>query len=148
MEKHKKNCQCYACTHGMDAALKKQQELIKKFGFMVHYVPGDCNYPNHTNIHTHGVWESFNHLDFQMCFPLPMETVTGIFHNIVNQIKEGKVFEPGNKYGKIVDNYLVEFILAIEAGRTVLRLLVPNAQGNYSGMAHGVQLTMTGIAND
>lgn len=60
--------------------------------------------------------------------------------NIVENIKKGTVYEPGNKYDKIIQNYKVEFINAKESGRSVLRLLIPDANGKYEGV-YAEQLT-------
>lgn len=138
--KHK-NCECYVCKFGQAAANKFEADAIKKYGFYIHFVPNDCGCPHHMNIHTHGILEVFKHKDLQICFPLPQQVALETLHNVVHYIKDGKTFVSGKKYSGIIRNYNIEFIDAIECGREVLRLLVPNKEGTYAG-EFGLQLTM------
>lgn len=115
----------------------KNDELMEKYGWVVHYVahPGE-EWDGFMNAHTHGVKEKFNHLDLQIVFPLPYEIGMGIFHNIVNQIEEGKTFESctegGGNYSEILDGYDVCFLKVKEeeTGRELLRVILPDVDGN------------------
>jgi hypothetical protein len=143
----KDNCECYRCKYGEAAYKKWVKEETAKHGFIVEMVTHDCNCPNHTNYHTHGIFENFKHLDFQICFPLPENLIGYTFHELVNAIKAGKKFEVGIKYPDIL-RCEIEFINAIEDLRPVLRLLVPDKYGKYPPGPFGKQLTMTGVIND
>ena len=136
------NCECYICKFGMKAAKEFERKAIEKYGFYIHFVPGDCACPNHINIHTHGIAEVFGHMDLQICLPLTEGQALPILHNAVNMIKEGEVFEPGRKYSGIAENYNIEFIEAIETNRRVLRMLLPNKHGNYAGVIYAAQKSL------
>lgn len=139
--KHKKeNCDCVYCKHGQEAADKMQKEAIDKFGWTAHYVVDDPDCPYGVNAHTHNVYESFGHKDFQICFNIKPELINTLFFNLVNDVKSGKKYESGKKYDGVLNNYQVEFLDAKECGRDVLRLLIPDENGKYEGM-YSEQLT-------
>lgn len=141
---HPFKCKCFVCQHGKKALQKVEIKSMKKYGWYAHLVFDDCDFPNHTNFHTHGVYESFGHLDFQCCFPFPDPNILmTILHAIVNDIKGGRSFIANVGYdGYIQGGYLVRFMEATENDRIVLRLLVPNAQGTYEGGPFAEQLRM------
>ncbi|PUZ21316.1 hypothetical protein DCC81_25245 [Chitinophaga parva] len=132
-----------------DDALTKQenwqQEILREYGWYVHFVPNDEMFPNHINFHTHGLEESFNHPDLQMCFPLDTKIAHGIFSDAVTFIREGKSFRTGVKYTGVIEGDLsVEFIEAKEGGRTVLRMIFPNREGTYEGQIFAAQFEGSG----
>jgi hypothetical protein len=73
---HKDGEECEACKLGLDVVLQKEQALMKKYGWLVHFVPGSEGVPFGMNIHTHGLLESFGHLDLQICLNMPHGTNT------------------------------------------------------------------------
>lgn len=139
MKNNHKDCECFACKYGTDALLKMQEEAVKKHGWYAHIVQ-DPRCPANTNIHTHHVMESFGHKDFQICLNINPNTSHGLLADAVNEVKKGVKFEPGKKYDNIIKNYKVEFIEAIEEGRSVLRMLIPDENGEYKGV-YAEQLT-------
>jgi thiaminase len=128
------------CELGREAVEKMQEDCIKKYGWYAHYIMDDNNCPANTNAHTHHVLESFGHKDFQICLNVKPEIFNMIFTSLVDEVKKGAKYESGKKYGKIIDGYKVEFIDAIESGRSVLRVLIPDENGKYKG-PYAVQLT-------
>lgn len=108
---------------------KKQ---VEKHGWYVHYVTSDDDEsPTGTNIHTHGIRETFNHPDLQIVIPLPQEVVMSVLHVAVNRIKEGESFSEGMRRSNILaGDYDVTFIKAKENGREVIRIVLPDADGN------------------
>lgn len=110
-----------------------EAEMIEKYGFYSHYVFE--TYENElnglANIHTHGLKESFNHMDLQIVLPLEPQTVNGLLHTIVNNIKEGKVYKSGKLYDDVIENYCVMFKKFKEHDRDVLRLLLPDKDGFF-----------------
>lgn len=121
------------------------REMMKKNGWYVHYIPDDSQFPNAINFHTHGIAESFGHLDLQICFPLPPTVAHQIFSMLVDNIKEGYQYLPGIKYPEIIQgDLLVEFMETVECGRPVLRIIFPDKDGTYSGPAFSSQFE-TGI---
>lgn len=104
---------------------------MEKFGFYIHVVPkGDDQSPTGFNAHSHGLSESFKHLDIQIVVPLPKKIALGVFHSVVDLIREGARFKVGKRYSNIILNYDVMFIPAIECNRKVLRMILPDPQGN------------------
>jgi hypothetical protein len=63
-----------------------------------------------------------------------------ILVGVVDKIKEGVKYESGKKYAGIIDGFKLEFLDAIEGGRPVLRILIPDEKGKYSG-PYAEQLT-------
>jgi hypothetical protein len=98
------------------------ESLIEKYGWASHYVPLD---QYHINYHTHGVQENYNHYDLQIVLPLEMGTANGLAGRIIEDIKQGKVFEPGMVYyGYLKEGYPITFKIYSECGRSVLRIIL------------------------
>lgn len=115
-------------------------KMMRQHGWYAHFVPGDEDFPNSINYHTHGVERSFGHADLQICFPIPPDTCHQIFSLVVDNIKEGARYLPGVQYPDIIDNDLkVAFIEAMECGRQVLRLIFPDKNGAYEGQIYQSQ---------
>lgn len=142
MKEHKRrhNCECLSCREGREAVKKMEAESIEKYGWFVHYVFDDKMCPSNINIHTHHVFESFGHKDIQVCLNLRPELIHQIIANVIEGIKQGIKYEPGRKYAGIIDNFKLEFIDAVENGRPILRLLIPDENGKYEGV-YATQLT-------
>jgi hypothetical protein len=121
----------------MDIADKiKQQdiEMMEKHGWYAHYVPSGDKTPTGANYHTHGLERSFGHRNIQIILPLEPKTAHDLTHAIIAKIKEGIRFEAGVDYTDIMQNdYKVRFIAARESGRDVLRLLIPDKEGEFKG---------------
>lgn len=114
------------------AYLEWQGDSLARFGFYVHGVQGvksDDSFG--VNYHTHGLAERFpGQLDLQITLPIRLEAAMAIFHAFVDQMKEGRRFRPGYlKPGVLLAP--VVCITAIESGRTVLRLVMPDPEGRW-----------------
>src|SRR5687768_1237376 len=126
----------------MEDLLEWEGQQMEKFGWFAHYVPGSPDYPNKTNYHTHGVPESFGHLDLQICLPIRHTLAHSIFTTVIDKIKEGQIFMEDMSYDKILKNYPLKFALAFESGRNVLRLLIPDEQGRLDAPIYNQQDNM------
>jgi len=116
------------------ALSKKQQESIEKAGWWAHIVPSGDNTPFGYNYHTHNFEEKFNHLNIQIVYPLPPDLAHALILDVIENIIEAKVkIQVGQKYEGVMANYKVEFIRAVETGRNVWRMVLPDANGGYSG---------------
>jgi hypothetical protein len=87
--------------------------------------------------------DTWKHPDVQIVVPMPQEVAHGVFWAVVEQIKEGKKFEPGTEYAGILEGYKVRFAWAREGsetqfkpgsqvqmvGRPVLRIILPDKDG-------------------
>lgn len=110
----------------------RELEWVGTFGFFTHFVAPRVGHPEDSpaQAHTHGLVESMNHPDLQIKFPLSGKTAQGVFHSVVDRIREGQRFEAGKDYDGILTNdYKVRMIEAIEDGRTVLRIILPPKSG-------------------
>jgi hypothetical protein len=128
-EKH----ECEACKNGIEHAIDKHNKAIETFGYVVHHVFGDPHYPFNTNVHSHGFLENLNHLDIQVCLPTDPQVLSEVFDNLSNKILSGQTFEVGKKYSDVVKDYEVTFAMTEEGGRNVLRMIVPDRNGNFKG---------------
>lgn len=106
----------------MEAMHKHFENLIKTHGWASHYVPLN---EYHINYHTHGLYENYDHYDLQIVLPLEMPEAHGVAGRIIDDIKKGKFFEPGQKYyGYLKEGYPIEFKEFIECDRSVLRVIL------------------------
>lgn len=139
---NEEKCQCEMCQFGSTFVEANEARFMQEYGWYAHFVPDDDDCPNGVNIHTHGIRHSFNHPDFQFCIGINPQHAMGILHLLVDKIKQGQTFSPGQPYYDIVENYPLQFIFAKECGRHVLRACVTNPQGNYEGEPYEAQFTM------
>ncbi len=129
--KHKSGQKCYACEHSMEELHKKEAECLKKDKFYVHLVAEEDG--RRINAHTHGLVENFSHPDLQIVAAIPPKIIMRIFWDIVGQLKEGKTFQDGKKYKGVIGNNLeVLFWKTRETGRDVLRIILPDSNGNLA----------------
>jgi hypothetical protein len=108
-----------------------EQAQYEKNGWVAHYVfDDDPQVPEGMiNCHTHGLVESLNHPDFQIVLPLPPETAHGILRTLVERIREGDQFRPGDLADEIIREYQVAFAMATECDRPVIRVILPASDG-------------------
>ena len=104
------------------------------YGFFIHGTP--ANDGEYMNFHTHGVPESFNHQDIQIVMPFDPGITAQVIHNIVDLIKNGNRFVNGSTSQDVLSEYrgkkqVVRFIDAVESGRQVLRVLIPDKNGFF-----------------
>jgi hypothetical protein len=128
-KKHDNKCEC--CENGVESVQQKEREFMEKVGWFSHIVLDDPDYPHGVNIHTHGMSESFNHKDIQICLPLDPKIAHWVFVTIYTRIKDGFIFTTGVEYDNVLENYNVKFIDAFEGDRYVLRLILPSPKGEY-----------------
>jgi len=123
------------CTseEALDAHEAWAADCMTKYGFYAHFVFDDDfdNSPSGVNLHTHGVTKSLGHPDFQITVSLPIEVASGIFHNLYDRVKAGDRFKEGDEAADILGGgFKVTFINAVECGRPVLRVILPDPKGN------------------
>lgn len=136
--------ECFGCSNGKEAMITWENEMMALHGWYVHCVPDDTEAPNNFNCHTHGISDTFNHPDLQICMPMRQKSFMGFFHLLVGRIRNGERFKPDVIYPDIMEgDYKVTFISATECGRPVLRLIFPNADGNHLGEKYQRQFMLT-----
>lgn len=87
---------------------------------------------NQVNYHTHGLYESHDHLDLQIVLPLNPFQGYLLFVQMIENIKEGAVYSDGEKI-VLRNPYDAPFIYLktfFEDDRKVLRLIFPDVNGN------------------
>lgn len=147
MKKHSEyieECECDFCKN-FEATKKKEAEMMKQCGWIVHYVFDDTSCPFNTNAHTHGLETKYKHLNIQICMPMKQEAAHGIFWNIVRRIEAGDKFIPGKRYDKIIVNYDVMFTYSFNDNKdeVLLRLIFPDANGRFDTAPFNKQLEGT-----
>jgi hypothetical protein len=138
------NCMCDACRLGTEEMERRYKEMLATSGWFTQYVQDDCDCPNHMNIHTHGVQESFSHPDFQICINLSPQVAHEILSLLVYRVKNGERFYVNTDYNDIGEGFTTRFIFAGEGGRVVLRLCVPNKENKFEGAEYEAQFKMVG----
>lgn len=109
--------------------LKWEMDMLKTYGWYVHIVQLETN-PNLANAHTHGIFESFGHLDFQIALSLPKNVYSYIFAELVERINDDKIFTDGMIVDDLLEKYNVKFLKYTESGRDVMRIIIPDRKGN------------------
>jgi hypothetical protein len=134
---HPPGCLCDECQLGIEAARRHNKRLMKKYGWVWHYVREGAATPTGFCAHTHGFPKKWGHPDFEIVCPLPMHVAQAIFNQLAHLIGcEKKRFGPGPRHpGVIANGYFVELMEshdAAEGGRDVLRIILPDALGRTS----------------
>lgn len=125
------------------------KQKIKEHGYYIHYAPPEGN-QDFVDYHTHGLEQSRNHKDFQVLLPagadilysqttyspmvaMPADftTICKIISGLVDLVDKGAVFQSGMELYEPIYNYSVKIVDSTENGRAVLRILLPDENGNY-----------------
>ena len=131
MSEHEENCECFICKNGPEKARQWEEKCMKSHGWYCHFIFDDKDSPYNRNVHSHGVLESFDHPDFQVMGAIHAETCHHIIAGVIDQVKDGKKFKSVDKLGNIVNDTMdILFIDAKECGRDVLRIILPDPDGN------------------
>ena len=127
---HDVECECYACKYGAGALVEQEIQSIEKFGWFMHMVKRDDNVGAGANSHTHGFDKKYQHPDIQITFPRgDPELVGQLLWCVADLLEEGKRFKAGDTSDKVIRDHIVLFANAVEDGRKVLRLILPDKAG-------------------
>lgn len=110
---------------------KQEEELIEKYGFVIHNVFPSSDDEILWSHHTHGLKENFNHMDLEIVLPINPNVVGGIFHSMVKQIKEGESFEDKLISNRVIQNYDVQLVKVNDGHRELLRIILPDVNGKF-----------------
>lgn len=72
---------------------KWEKQMIEEYGWYMDIIYAEEYDQIHSIYHTHGVKENFNHIDFQIVLNIDPEVANGIFFNLIEDIRNGKIFE-------------------------------------------------------
>lgn len=115
----------------LDEGLARQADQMKEHGWVAHHVYGDPARPGLTNSHTHGLAQNFGHMDLQIVIALEPDLLHWVLGRVVNRIKGGDRFAPGDVSDAILSaEHRVKFVEAAESGSPVLRIILPDPQGD------------------
>lgn len=106
--------------------------MSDNFNWIVHHVFGYDDAGNFANNHTHGM-EQYNHFDFQLVLNIDPKMAAAILNNLGIRVRDGDKFEPGSMVENIITHYAVRLDLKTEGIRPVLRVILPDPNGLYSG---------------
>lgn len=124
----KRRCDCIVCRKGMAAYRQWEAKMMAEYGFIYHTLEDDTTSPTRHNVHTHGLLKRFGHPDLQMIAQIPSEVACYYLETIVRRIKNAEQFKAGDHV--TLNGYACLFVNAIESGRPVLRIIVPDKDGN------------------
>ena len=111
---------------------KQHDELMKKNGFVVHYTfPGEDSEETNCDYHTHGIKESFGHMDLQIVLPIDPNIVAPIINSMVSLIKEGERYDDKLISDKVIRGYDVQLVKVNVRDRELLRVIIPDENGKF-----------------
>lgn len=84
------------------------------------------------NFHTHGM-ENYNHLDFQVVLNIDEQLACYILDTFANRVRAGERFQDGDYVKGIFEDCDVRLDNFEEAGRQVLRVIIPDANNLFPG---------------
>ena len=132
MKNKPKKLVCDMCENEIeDYAIWEAQQLAE-WGFYMHIVI-DADYensPSGFNAHTHGM-DHLNHPDFQITISIGQDVMSAIFHNLCAKVKKGMRFKDGDILDNVIGGgFKVRLSTATECGNEVLRVILPDLNGN------------------
>jgi hypothetical protein len=134
---HEHKCRCDACESGDspgDAKVTREAweaKMLAEYGWFADIVEDTSETRTGVSLHTHGLSEMVPpHRNLEIVFPLDPKILLPIVAKVVEKIKEGQKFEAGKDYGGFVKGYDIRFVEAEECGRPVLRIILPDKDGN------------------
>ena len=110
---------------------EKEIELINKYGFIIHNVFPDSEDEMLWSHHTHGVKESFNHMDLEIVLPINPNIANSVLHGMVESIKEGESFEDKTISDRVIRDYNVQLVKVTDGKRDLLRVILPDENGRF-----------------
>lgn len=120
--------QCDACDN-FEQFKAKEEEAMKKYGWVCHFVAEDDTTPTGANFHTHGFEKTFGCPDIQMVLPLNPELLHSLACCVVDLLKSGVKIHDGMFSDKVCQGFKVLFKSATECDRDVLRVILPDKNG-------------------
>lgn len=112
------------------AAKMREGLSMNMYGFFTHAVMPCEHHPDAVyNVHTHGLEKSNNHKDLQIVLPVDPRSAHKIIWIVVHLIEDGFKCIPGKRTSEVFEGADVEFMLAEETGRQVIRILLPDENG-------------------
>lgn len=111
---------------------RKEDSLLKRYGWFAHVIEDDPSVATGFNYHTHGFDRSLAHYDLQIVLPVPSDLCHRIAKIIYDQIAGGRNFQGGDETKVVRQNgssFSVRFVKVREGDRNVLRVILPSRNG-------------------
>ena len=137
-------CHCAVCAD-VAAGFTREEALrraadwkahcLAEFGWYAVHVTGEPgpDTPTGVNSHTHGLAANYGHLDFQIVMPLDGTVAHALLTVLADRVKAGERFEAGLQVARVAARgYKVRLVAAREGDRDVLRVVIPDAEGNLT----------------
>ena len=128
------DCECSVCREvrregiSHDEALRRlgirDAHFVEQIGWTVHVITDE------PTAHTHGLEESYGHLDVQVWLPTNHRKQYELLATVAEAVKAGRRYAAGKEYNDLF-NVPVRFVEREEGGRRVLRLIVPDPNGLF-----------------
>ncbi|GEM_PF-1353436 len=108
-----------------------EADMMAEYGWYSHLVEVEPVSPTGFNAHTHGVSETWGHPDLQVVARLGDHVAHGILARVVEKIRGGARYSPGDVLENVpADGQRCTLVSAVECGRQVLRVILPDAAGH------------------
>lgn len=120
-----------------DKINRDHEEMLKQHGWLMHAVPASQYDGIHANYHTHGVFESWSHMDFQITLDMNPKMAHQIIAVAINNVKEGFRYENNKVYNNVLVGMPVMTKVFFECGRQVMRIVLPNKKGEIPSRTDG-----------
>lgn len=127
------SCHCAVCAlvasgvsigDAVDRVERDEQRQLDEHGFIIHYVYEEGPATQLVNIHTHGLLR-----DFQIVVPLPPSRAVPILKTLATRSLACSRYRAGQHVRGVIRDYAVALVDAVESGRSVLRVIIPAADG-------------------
>jgi len=143
---HADGVECLGCKIGLDRLKAHREEMMRVHGWIVDLVfPVEGDVDMRFDVHTHGLETKFKHMELQIkVHAHDPKVLHGVIHAAVDLIKEGVKFEAGKEYLNIITikdkDFPVRFEYAKVDGKKALRMILPSADGKFSGNFYDQQV--------
>lgn len=105
--------------------------MEKDVDWIIHKVWDDGFLEHTCNAHTHGLWEKYNHLDFQLVLNFPDKDISAILNTFGLRVQAGEKFHDGQMVSGIFSDCDVRLEMCEETERIVLRIVVPDGKNRF-----------------
>lgn len=107
-----------------------EADQMREHGWYAHYVSGHESVPELFNYHTHGFDVTYpGQKDLQIVLRIQPQTAHNLFWEFAERLKKGERFAHGQRCDKIIKKGEVLLFDALDDGRPVLRVIIPDAEG-------------------
>lgn len=128
---HQPGCPCDICSKNVYPPGCTVEEInnIKLYGYQIHIAPAHDQ--EWANIHTHGLPETYAHLDFQVVYPIDQTEAIQLLQRLVASVQGGVRFENAQYVDGAYAARRIKLHEVTEDQRYVYRILIPDSNGRF-----------------